>query len=48
MVVGVPYVLLYAITSRSADALLEEYGLLVWMGVSSVKKRSGRSRGRSP
>ena len=27
------------------DAL---YGLLVWIGVSSVKNRSGRSSGRSP
>ena len=26
----------------------EEYGELVWIGVCSVKNRSGRSRGRSP
>ena len=29
-------------------ALEELYGLEVWMGVSSVKNRSGRSSGRSP
>ena len=31
-----------------ALAFEEEYGLDVWMGVSSVKNRSGRSSGRSP
>ena len=35
-------------TSRSAPAFEDEYGLLVWIGVVSVKNRSGRSSGRSP
>ena len=47
-VTGSPNVLWYAITNRSAPAFDELYGLLVWIGVSSVKKRSGRSNGRSP
>ena len=31
-----------------ADAFDAEYGLDVWIGVSSVKKSSGLSKGRSP
>ena len=35
-------------TAVLMDALDELYGLLVWIGVSSVKNRSGLSSGRSP